>query len=45
MFRKLGTDRHALAGIKTIERALGYVAADTRQPLEIASANAAHERA
>ena len=45
MIGKLGADRHSLAGIEARERALGYVAADARQPLQIAPTNTAHQRA
>ena len=45
MFGKLGADRHALAGVKPVERALNDVALDTRQALKIGAANAAHQRA
>ena len=45
MFGKLGADRHALAGIKAVERALDDVPLDSGQALEIAPANAAHQHA
>ena len=45
MFGELGADRHALAGVEAVERALDDVAGDSRQALQIAPANAAHQRA
>ena len=38
-------DRHALPGVEAVERALGDMALDAGQALEIGLANAAHQRA
>ena len=45
MLGELGADRHALAGVEAVERALDDMALDARQARQIAAANAAHQRA